>query len=418
MLAELRPAPFDVAGRSRELGNNSWDLERRAVLQPDLPDHVAGQVLRIARDVGHAVDFAARHLGRVERSNDLVGIVRRSPLADHGIELLAALGASRVVGKRRVVRQILPPDHLHQALEDAVGVGPDHDMLGVARQIGVGRHDAGQVAPGALARFPEKVVLRQRPFHHVEHRLVQRHIDHLAPARTAAAVRVAVVQSHHHADHPMQGGERVSDRQVRTHRRPIGKTGHVTQPAHRFPDRAESGQVAVRPGLPESGKPQHDQAGIFRREPFVAQSPLLQRPGPEVLDDDVCVPRDPANDLLPFGCAKVDGHRLLVAVLHVPPEGGAPVQLSPFAKGIALGRLDLDDFGAELGEEFPGKGSGNQLSQLDHLQPFQGLCHSSLRSTKACARVPVSTYSSSPPTGTPRAIRVTRRSRSLSISLM
>jgi len=81
------------------------------------------------------------------------------------------------------------------------------------------------------------------------------------------------------------------------------------------------------------------------------------------------------------------------------------VELSPFAKRIALGRLDLDDFGAELREEFPGEGSGNQLSQLDHPQPFQGLCHSSLRSTKACARVPVSTYSSSPAHRHTRAIR-------------
>src|SRR5207245_599991 len=129
VLAELRAAPLDVTGRSRKLGNDSWDLERRAVLQPDLPDHVAGQVLRIARDVGHAVDLAARHLCRVQRSYDVVGVVFRGPLADRGIELLAAPCAPRVVGKRSVVRQILPPDHLHQALEDAVGVGSDHDML-------------------------------------------------------------------------------------------------------------------------------------------------------------------------------------------------------------------------------------------------------------------------------------------------
>src|SRR5258706_6489046 len=161
VLAELRPAPFDVTWRSRELGNDSRDLERRAVIQPDLPDHVASQVLRVARDVGHAVDLAARHLGRIQRSDDIIGVVFRGPLADHGIELIAAPGAPRVVGKRWVVRQILPPDHLHQALEDAVGIGSDHDVLSVARQVGVRRHDSGQVAAGALARLPEKVVLRQ-----------------------------------------------------------------------------------------------------------------------------------------------------------------------------------------------------------------------------------------------------------------
>src|SRR6266850_5119176 len=81
VLTELRAAPFDVPGSSRELGNDSGDLERRAVLQPDLPDHVARQVLRIARDVCHAVDLAARDLGRVQHSDDVVGVVFRGPLA-------------------------------------------------------------------------------------------------------------------------------------------------------------------------------------------------------------------------------------------------------------------------------------------------------------------------------------------------
>jgi len=68
VLAELRPAPFDIAGRNRELGTNSGHLERRAVLQPDLPDHVARQVLRIVRDVGHAVDLAVGDLRIAENS--------------------------------------------------------------------------------------------------------------------------------------------------------------------------------------------------------------------------------------------------------------------------------------------------------------------------------------------------------------
>src|SRR2546429_2374042 len=51
VFTELRTAPFDVTGRGRELGNDSGYLERRAVLQPDLPDHVASQVVRVARDV-------------------------------------------------------------------------------------------------------------------------------------------------------------------------------------------------------------------------------------------------------------------------------------------------------------------------------------------------------------------------------
>src|SRR5262249_46497358 len=154
-----------------------------------------------------------------------------------------------------------------------------------------------------------------------------------------------------------------------------------------------------------------------RGEPLVAQAPFLEGARAEILDDHVGAPRDAAHDLLSLGQPQVGSHRLLVAVLHVPPQRGALVELAPLAQGIAAGRLDLDHLGAEIGEELAGEGAGDELSQLDDLDAFQGF-HTGRRSTTACASVPVSTNSSSPPTGTPRAIRVTRRPRPLSISPM
>src|SRR5882672_12271850 len=170
VLAELRPAPFDVAGRSRELGNDSGHLERRAVLQPDLPDHVARQVLRIARDVGHAVDLAAGDLRIAENSQQVLYVMPCRPLPDRPIELVGALRPPSIVRQRGVFREIGAFHHVHQALEDAVGVGPDDDVLSIARQVGVRRHDAGQVAPGAFAQLLEHIVFGQRSFHHVEYR--------------------------------------------------------------------------------------------------------------------------------------------------------------------------------------------------------------------------------------------------------
>ena len=50
------------------------------------------------------------------------------------------------------------------------------------------------------------------------------------------------------------------------------------------------------------------------------------------------------------------------------------MELAPLPQRIAaLGRLDLDHFGAELGEELPGERTGDQLPELDDLQPVQGL---------------------------------------------
>src|SRR5713101_6509590 len=55
MFAKLRADRFNVARRLGKFWDDSGDLERRAVLQPHLPDHVAGQILRVAGNVGHAV---------------------------------------------------------------------------------------------------------------------------------------------------------------------------------------------------------------------------------------------------------------------------------------------------------------------------------------------------------------------------
>ena len=214
----------------------------------------------------------------------------------------------------------------------------------------------------------------------------------------------------------MQRGERVADRQVRPHRRPIGIAGDVAQPAHGLADRAEARLIAVGAGLPEPRQAQHDQPGIFRGQALVTQAPFFQRAGTEILDHDVRIPCHARHDLLAFGSAQIDGHRFLVAVLHIPPQRRALVELAPFAQGIAIRRLDLDHLGAELGEELSGKGARNELPQLQHLYSLEGLAHTGLRSANAWASVPVSTYSSSPPTGMPRAIREMLTPQSLRIS--
>ena len=49
---------------------------------------------------------------------------------------------------------------------------------------------------------------------------------------------------------------------------------------------------------------------------------------------------------------------------------------APGAQGIAgLGRLDLDDVGAEIGEDLGGKGTGDELAQFDDPKAFQWQWH-------------------------------------------
>src|SRR5690606_8777495 len=114
------------------------------------------------------------------------------------------------------------------------------------------------------------------------------------------------------------------------------------------------------------------------------------------------------------------------------------MQLAPLAQRVAaivsVARrwLDLDHVGAEVGHHSPGERPGDQLSELEHPQAGErtrcgvrigrtlagihrpaSACGGSApsltvrRSRNACAIVLGSTYSSSLPTGTPRASRVT-----------
>ena len=77
--------------------------------------------------------------------------------------------------------------------------------------------------------------------------------------------------------------------------------------------------------------------------------------------------------LLPGFRLQVDRDRLLVARLEKPPERRPLVQLAPAPQGIAsVGRLDLDDLGAELREQTRREGTGDERPHLDHAQAREG----------------------------------------------
>ncbi len=69
---------------------------------------------------------------------------------------------------------------------------------------------------------------------------------------------------------------------------------------------------------------------------------------------------------------------LLAAVAGMEIGGGAVggEGRAPLAGVVAgPGTLDLDDVRAEIGEQLPGPGPGEDPGQLDHLQAGEGLVH-------------------------------------------
>ena len=85
-------------------------------------------------------------------------------------------------------------------------------------------------------------------------------------------------------------------------------------------------------------------SSVVRREAH-----LLQRAGPEILDEDVgAVEQRLAAPPCPSSSRRLRTMRALVAAVGLPEERVAVVL--PVAQRIALRRLDLDDVGAEIAE--------------------------------------------------------------------
>ena len=116
----------------------------------------------------------------------------------------------------------------------------------------------------------------------------------------------------------------------------------------------------------------------------------------------------------PSALAQIDRDRLLVARLHVPPQRRALMEQPPLAQWIAprctVGsrRFHLDHFGAELGEHLSRERAGNQLSQLQDLEPGQrpwrqtGRFHAGLSDKHAPGPVRAFTGNSTNIVGEPR----------------
>ena len=76
---------------------------------------------------------------------------------------------------------------------------------------------------------------------------------------------------------------------------------------------------------------------------------------------------------LPCVRAQVDRDVPLAAVLLHEVAADAAAALAETARQVALGRLDLDDVGAEVGEDAGAEGPGQHVAEVGHPYPLQGI---------------------------------------------
>src|SRR4029077_3850848 len=104
-----------------------------------------------------------------------------------------------------------------------------------------------------------------------------------------------------------------------------------------------------------------------RGEDVVAEPPGFERAGLEVLDHDVHERHEPLEQRLPGRLAKIARHGLLVPSLDGPEERIAVDERPDRAHEVApTGKLDLDDLGAEIGEQRRGERRADAGAEIEH----------------------------------------------------
>ena len=162
-----------------------------------------------------------------------------------------------------------------------------------------------------------------------------------------------MVQRRQHADRRVQRGVAVHQRGRGAQRLADRRAGQAHQPAHRLPQRVEGRAVAIRAVLPEPGHRTQDDVGLQLAQPVVAEAHLFHDAGPEILQHDVGGRHQGGENLLAALGAHVEAQALLAAVVDREIDALAAHHRLRFARLLAAQFLDLDDLGAEVGQDHP-----------------------------------------------------------------
>ncbi|MDT4863351.1 hypothetical protein FQZ97_980520 [compost metagenome] len=132
--------------------------------------------------------------------------------------------------------------------------------------------------------------------------------------------------------------------------------------------------------MAEAGHRAVDQARIDRAQALIVQAIALEAAGLEILDHDVAVAGQLADQCLPFGLRHVHGDRALVAVgrgeiARLPRRHAILARQerrAPVAGIVAFaGLFDLDDVGAHVRQVLGGPRPGQYARQVEHAQVAQ-----------------------------------------------
>ena len=339
----------------------------------------------VGEDFGEVVDRRAGHALGVEFGEPLGGRAGREDRLQNLGERVLVLRAQPLRLETRIVGQVGQAD-------DRAGVAPEFVVAGRDRERLVG---ALETRIGRIARMGRAEAARRLAGAEIFARLQRRDAEERPEDRAVDMRALAGRSGPHHGreDHVsgVEPGREVADRHAALHGRALLLARHAHEAAHGLHGDVERALLGVRAGLAIAGDRAVDEPRIARLQLVVAEARADQRARPEVLDEHVRV-LDQRVELGEIGLVlDVERDRPLVAVErgevageHVIRAARALVQRRPAAHAVAaVGALDLDDVGAEIGEHHSGERPGGDLREFEDPEPLKRLCGHRRRSGHA-----------------------------------
>ncbi len=228
------------------------------------------------------------------------------------------------------------------------------------------RRALGQVAPGDEGQPGQRAV-------------GHRHVDELPFPRARVPGRsIALAQRGQDAERRHQrAAAEVGDLSGRLNRRTVAVAAEAEQPDEPEVVHVVPRAVAKRPGLPVAADRAVHEAGVLLAQGLVADAEPLEHAGAEGLEQDVAVADQATQHLAALLVLEVDADRALVAVQrqeHRRRRGrldALVLRRRPAHVVAHAGVLDLDDVGAEVGQQLRAEPARQQAREVEHAHAVQ-----------------------------------------------
>ena len=318
--------------------------------------------MRIVEQVPGLGDRRERHADRFQLGGELALRVLARELVEARDEPGALLHPLAVGLEARIGGELVEPEFAAERVPLSVGHHADEEAS-AAR----GLEDVVDAPGRPLDRHRRRRLAGELELRHVLGDEVGSALEERARHLHAAAGRLALAQRGQDADRGEGAAHDVDHRGARA-QRPVGQAGHVREAAHHLRHLVERRAVLVG-AVQEALQRAVDEARVValaagRRKSRACRarrggsSPSAHRP----------CSRSCSTNSRPSGCCRSTA-RLFLLRLNTgkkpDPACSRRRVLSPFE------RLDLDDFGAEVGEHQAAGGAHHHVRELDHPHAFE-----------------------------------------------